>query len=411
MFDAAGQFDPPTNVGTLTPSMRRKMAARSRQLMAENAVCGVRWSGCIYGCSGYAKANREIMFRLSNPLRVSIKPGDDEGNRDVTEKHHIKRTEAFYDAPVPEKSPYVHLFGPRKESARGPRVIYTMMETLRTHPDFIGLMNANYDECWAPTAWNVKTFVESGMKIPGRVMPLGVDPIVYHPGPKGLLPECNLITTDRAGACETPSGFLFIYVMCPSYRKGPDLLLSAFEEAFADDDEAGLVLATTHSHLTKTELEYAHPKKKSRVWLLTGAQTEWGLANIYRACDAYVCTSRGEGWNLPMTEAAACDLPVIAPRHTAHPDVLGVHGCYLFDAEGEEKWPDGGGVSPYYVGMSFPKYGERSKAQLVDILRDVKANHAQSKMVGKSYGMYVRASLTWDAAAAKVAERLIEMQS
>ena len=45
--------------------------------------------------------------------------------------------------------------------------------------------------------------------------------------------------------------------------------------------------------------------------------TEAQLRSIYNASDLFLTTNLGEGWGLTITEAMACDLPVVAPLHTS----------------------------------------------------------------------------------------------
>lgn len=45
--------------------------------------------------------------------------------------------------------------------------------------------------------------------------------------------------------------------------------------------------------------------------------TEAQLRSIYNASDLYLTTNLGEGWGLTVTEAMACELPVVAPLHTS----------------------------------------------------------------------------------------------
>jgi len=47
------------------------------------------------------------------------------------------------------------------------------------------------------------------------------------------------------------------------------------------------------------------------------------LNGIYNASDAYLTTTHGEGWGLSITEAMATKLPVIGPRNTSLPEILG----------------------------------------------------------------------------------------
>lgn len=267
-------------------------------------------------------------------------------------------------------------------------------------------MNLNYEECWTPTKWNSETFRKSGLKIPVHVMPLGVDPDVYGPTGEAWMPPALRLTGRNAGHDEIPTGYLFIYLCQPTFRKGIEVLLEAFDEAFDKDPEAGLIIATT-AH--ETPYFSPEPGVRSHIWLLTGDYDETELASIYRACDVYACTSRGEGWNLPLCEAAACGLPVIAPRTSVHPEII-PKGCgFFFDSDRTRIFKGVGDVSKWFEGIAFPDYGKKSRRQLVEALKLIKKERASSAEVGKRYEQLVRSKYTWVLAAKKVATRISEI--
>lgn len=368
----------------------------------------VVWHGVFRGLSGYAKANREILLRVANTLRVSAVEAIDPPDYN---DYHLQRVLLHKRVAASRSAPQVRFFGPTVESGERRRIIYTMIETETVHEDMIALMNEEYGEAWTPTRWNADVFRASGLTIPVRVMPLGVNPHVYRPGLRGELPECALLTTGRAGKAEVPHGFIFVYCFLPSFRKGLDVLIPAFEEAFSGDPSVSLVLAVTHrpSHLVDEWLDTRRPAYRSRIYTLTGSYTEQEMARIYRSCDAYVTASRGEGWNLPMCEAAACGLPVVAPRNSAHAELLDDSTAFMFDTEGTAVWESGQTVSPWYEGVKFSVFGPRSKAQLVEQLRRVRTDRgAVADRAGRLCDL-VRSRYTWDRAAAHVVERLLEI--
>jgi hypothetical protein len=367
----------------------------------------VVWNGVFRGLSGYAKANREIVFRVANTLRVSaahaIEPPD-------YNDYQLQRINLHRRVAVSKHAPMVRFFGPaEKETDDRYRVLYTMMETETAHPDMIALMNKQYQEVWTPTRWNADVFKRSGLTLPIRIMPLGVNPHVYRPGARGTLPPCALLSTEGAGRRETPRGFTFVYCFLPSFRKGLDVLLPAFEDAFGDDPDVSLVLAVTHrpSFMADPDLDTPRRDFKSKIYILGGHYTERELANLYRSCDAYVTASRGEGWNLPMCEAAACGLPVVAPRNSAHLEILDDSTAFMFDTEGIELWGGGQKVSPWYEGVQFSKMGQQSRKQLSEQLRQVRADRTETSDRGGKFCDLVRSKYTWDRAAAHVVERLL----
>jgi len=369
----------------------------------------VVWHGVFRGLSGYAKANREIALRVANTLRLSAVEAIDPPDYD---DYGFQRIQLHRRVAVSKHAPQVRFFGPANaEFDDRFRVLYTMMETETVHASMIRLMNDQYQEVWTPTRWNAEVFKKSGLTLPVRVMPLGVNPHVYRPGTRSELPECTLLSTGRAGETEVPNGFVFVYCFLPSFRKGLDVLLPAFEEAFGGDPEVALVLAVTHrpSFLADPDLDFPKPSFKSRIYTLTGNYSEREMARLYRSCDAYVTASRGEGWNLPMCEAAACGLPVIAPRNTAHAEILDDTTAFMFDTEGTEVWTGGQRVSPWYEGVQFSALGPRSRAQLVEQLRLVRAGGVAVEERASRFCDLVRSKYTWDRAAAHVVERLLEI--
>lgn len=47
------------------------------------------------------------------------------------------------------------------------------------------------------------------------------------------------------------------------------------------------------------------------------------LARLYSCFDVMISTTRGEGWGLSCTEAMACRVPVVMPRHTSLVEIVG----------------------------------------------------------------------------------------
>lgn len=362
------------------------------------------WNGIIHGYSGYAKANREILKRLSPFIKVGLAPdmiwNASEKDPEMQEMwaHHSSQI-------ISPRAPRITFLPPSPQPSARVRVIYTMMETEVVHPAMIRLMNENFDECWTPTRWNVDTFRRSGLSMPVYPIPLGIDPSIYTPSNDVRMPQGTLMTTSNVGKVETPKGFLFVYVFQPSFRKGLDFLLNAFQEAFYSDQTVGLVLGTTKYSLEESGLL---PKKDYpiRVWSVSGSYSERDLAAMYRACQVYVCTSRGEGWNLPLQEAAACGLPVIAPRTSVHPELI-PEGCgLLFDSDGAKVFPGAKKVSPWFDGIEFPNYGANAHKQLVQILRQAKTEYSSISAMGRRYMNLVRSRYTWGITAKTVADRI-----
>lgn len=368
---------------------------------------GVLWEGIFSGYSGYGKANREIALRVANSMAVEIKQTFEPPYNDAYNQARFKLHENFR---VSKKCPYLRFFGPDKPvlGEHLPRICWTMMETERIHEDMVNHLNVKFDELWTPTAWNLEAFKKSGLTIPGRVMPLGVDPYVYRPFPKKPFPPCTLISGKRTGEKEAPQGFIFLSVGLPSIRKGFDLLARAFDDAFSGDPDVSLVCAVTHFSANVPNLAGIH-RLKSPIYALTGEYTEHQMARIYSSADAYASASRGEGWNLPVCEAAACGLPVICPDTTSHGEVAGAD-AFMFHAEGFAPLIGAESISPWYKDVPFSVFGRKSHAELVDVLRLVRANGEEVQRRARRLRQRMLLEWTWDNAARDVTHRLLELQ-
>lgn len=370
---------------------------------------GVLFEAAWHGWSGYAKAAREVAWRLAPSLHVELRDAITIGWEDGPAKTRIDALRPFRVHP---DCPSLRFFGPDRKGPREkrPSICWTMMETEAVHSDMIRLLEKNFDEVWTPTRWNAETLRASGLELPVREMPLGVDPLVYHPArERPRLPECLLLSTDRAGEREIPEGFLFLTVGLPSLRKGWDVLVAAFEEAFGDDPGAALVIALTFASVEQAASILPDATRKSRIYALQGSYDEHRMAELYNAVDAYVSASRGEGWNLPACEAAACGKPVILPRNTAHPEVFG-DDAFWFEPEGVGGCPGVEWVSPWYKGMPFSVFGEASRTALADRLRTVRKGGDAVLHRAVTARCRMLSTWTWNQAAAKIGRRLLEIQ-
>ncbi len=371
----------------------------------------VFWYGNPYNLGGYAKANREIVLRIKNSIKVKLKKHAHDAPYYI-EESKSKMLDILKATKISGDAPFVRFLQPNVEvDEHRYRICWQMMETQAIHSEIRDRLNAYYDETWIPTQWYADLYRDQGVKIPIHVMPLGVNTHTFQPVQGQKMPKCGLISGNGFDAKEVPWGFVYLYVFQYTFRKGLDVLLPAFEEAFAKDREVCLVLGTTtHLHGIDELLKLVSKKcKKARIYLLSGDYIETDLARFYNACDAYVCTSRGEGWNLPMMEAGACGKPVIVPRNTSHIDLVTDETGYLFDPEGMEINPAAGRITGWYDKMPFSKFGQKSHDQLVHLLKHVREHYPEASEKGRRFMERIRSEFTWDHAANKVLKRISEL--
>jgi glycosyltransferase involved in cell wall biosynthesis len=372
----------------------------------------VNWVGHLYQYTGYGKMNRELLFRVSNSVKARL---DDSHKEPCYVDEDLRvRLDAYKQILVGPRAPLLRVMGPDWISGKERhRIVYTMQESSeRVHPDMVKRANENFDELWTPTHWNACVFKDSGVRIPTRVIPLGVDASVYRPISGCKLPPCRLISDNpRRGCVAVPQGFTFLTIGLPGFRKGWDVIADAMELAFGRRKVGvNFVIGLTHSPGAWNEKIYKQfSRYKVPIWTLEGSFTEHELARIYNAVGCYVSASRGEGFNLPALEAAACGTPLVVPDNTAHTEVFGSYAL-TFKPDGVKRYPEGDWISDWYKGMVFSRFGKPSIRVLAEMLETARSETSlvgqlKSRMFGAIERRY-----TWDIVARKVVERLLEVQ-
>jgi len=194
-------------------------------------------------------------------------------------------------------------------STVGPSVVILPWEYGSPPKEWVEEVRARADRVWVPSAYVRDGYIDAGMPAGVvEVVPNGVDLERFKPeGPARELPR--------------QAGCTFLFVGGSIWRKGVDLLIDAWADAFGPDDDVQLVVKDfgVRSHYRGQTAEEGLRELAARndvapVTYIDDVLTPDELASLYRACDVFVTPYRGEGFCLPALEAMACGLPVV---HTA----------------------------------------------------------------------------------------------
>ena len=106
-------------------------------------------------------------------------------------------------------------------------------------------------------------------------------------------------------------------------------------EVFKDDKDAGIIIKTNSGKNTKIDrdvtsnlirklLKTVRPGSYPKIHLVHGNLTNTEVAELYRnpKIKGLVTATRGEGYGLPILEAAASNLPVVATNWSGHLDFM-----------------------------------------------------------------------------------------
>jgi len=180
--------------------------------------------------------------------------------------------------------------------------------------------------------------------------------VVYNAasaGFKPLLPE----EKDQAIFHFSQGKPYFAFVGAINPRKNIGNLLLAFNK-FKHTDQHNYNLLIAGNAMFKTaEIAriYQGLKFKNNI-IFTGRIPEAQLPNFVGGAHALVLVSHFEGFGIPLVEAMACAVPVIAARNSAMPEIVGVGGV-LVNSESIEEIADA-----MYAITAKPRFYEQLKA-------------------------------------------------
>jgi glycosyltransferase involved in cell wall biosynthesis len=137
-----------------------------------------------------------------------------------------------------------------------------------------------------------------------------------------------------ASVAARPS-FLMVGTVEP--RKGHAQALAAFELLWQKGVDVNLVIVGKQGWMVEKLCERmaAHPEKEQRLFWLPGVSDEM-LLKLYTSCSALLAPSEGEGFGLPLIEAAQHKIPIIARELPVFREVAGKHAHYFSGTKAAE---------------------------------------------------------------------------
>ena len=143
-------------------------------------------------------------------------------------------------------------------------------------------------------------------------------------------PVKDTAKTDLDLDLETDFNFLIVSQWGP--RKNTVNTIAWFMEKFKDNPDVGLVVKTfgrNNSTLDKIQMEsmlkqFARPDFKCKLYLIHGEMTDEEMIGLYShsKIKALISLSHGEGYGLPLFEAAYTGLPIVTTNWSGHVDFL-----------------------------------------------------------------------------------------
>ncbi len=171
--------------------------------------------------------------------------------------------------------------------------------------DWVEILN-RLDLVITPTEWNRETWERAGVTTPITIVPLGIDPELYHPATGR---RCTFLSVHENLGGETS-------------RENWRETLRAYLCAFAGEDDVRLVIKTWK--WKPAEFEQARGELLAELGLdgaqapeievIDGVLGADEMRDLYQRAWLFLKNANREGWSMPCTEALACGTPVAATR-------------------------------------------------------------------------------------------------
>jgi glycosyltransferase involved in cell wall biosynthesis len=154
--------------------------------------------------------------------------------------------------------------------------------------------------------------------------PVGVFPLGAKLTPGEAAPSTTLATAFRDGA----RPFLMVGTIEP--RKNHLLVLDAFDQVWSEDSQAPLVVIGKRGWQCEDVIaRFADLTRNGRPFTYICDATDADLQYAYRRSRCLIFPSFAEGFGLPIVEALAQGLPVIASDIPVHREVGNDHAMYI----------------------------------------------------------------------------------
>ncbi len=248
---------------------------------------------------------------------------------------------------------------------------------------------ASCDDIFVASKWAQDILKEEVPSVKSHVIPLGVD-------------------TELFASPDSPLQDKFIFFNCGKWekRKGHDMLLLFFQEAFKDESDVELWMMCNNPFLPPEEsakwtTAYA---QDPRVRLIDRVQSQREMLPIMHQARCGVFPSRAEGWNLEILELMSMGKHIIATDYSAHTEYCDGDNSMLVAPEKTEAAMDG----IWFDGSAEWASLEGVEDQFIDHMKSIYSTWKEGKYQKNSAGIKTAHTYSWDACAEKIKEVLNE---
>lgn len=241
-------------------------------------------------------------------------------------------------------------------------------ETTRVPRSWVHKLN-NFDALFVPCVQNIQMFRDSGVKIPIELIHWGVDSTKYYPVERK---DDGIFTFGHMGAL--------------SIRKGTDLLVEAFTEAFPKEQDVRLICKSSQP-------TYRFGSKDKRIIVHLDHWTHEEMLNqFFRQVDCFVFPTRGEGFGLTPLEAMATGIPAIVTGWSGPLEYMTPEVGWLLDY----RMVAAKDFSEKLYKEDCGDWAEPSKTDLIAKMRYAYEHQDEVREKGKAAAEHVKENWLWE---------------
>lgn len=251
----------------------------------------------------------------------------------------------------------------------------------------------NLDLIFVASNWAKDILINNGVNIPIVVSPLGVDPNIFNES------ISQQVQKDE-------NKYIFLNIGKWELRKGHDILLDMFNEAFNENDNVELWMLNHNPFLSQEDNSvwvtlYKNSKLGSKIKILPRINLHSDVAKLIALSDCGIFPARAEGWNNEIPEFFALNKPVICTNYSAHTEYCDKNNSFLIDIDGlcpaiDNKFFDGFG--------NWADFSDNQYDQTVEYMRYVYKNNIRTN----PNGLNMAKKLTWSNTANIIYNHLFE---
>ncbi len=240
----------------------------------------------------------------------------------------------------------------------------------------------------------VRTIMAAGRPMDSvKLIPHGVDEVMHE----HAIPDQRILEWKKGRPA-------LLFCGGPIWRKGFDVFLRCVLDARRAGEDFVVVVKTNGldqhyvgSNLRELLDRFRHTPNTPPVLCIDDDLTRAELASVYTACDVMLHPYRGEGFCLPILEARACGLPVIATSGGAAKALLEGPGAVMIAAS---RVP----IELPAAHVSQPWVVDPDAADALRALRETLAALPAKRDEARGFAARVRNAYSWDSAASAIEE-------